>query len=140
MADHASLEFSFSGLKTHAVLEAAKHELNEQTRYDLAYAFQDAAIDALVNKCERALQMTNYKDLIVAGGVGANELLRERISKLGDRSNVRVYYPSLEMCTDNGAMIAYAGCLRLMSGEHQGLSYEVHPRWSLESLQPIHKN
>ena len=140
MADHASLEFSFSGLKTHAVLEAAKHDLNEQTRYDLAYAFQDAAIDALVNKCKRALQMTNYKGLIVAGGVGANELLRERISKLGDSSNVRVYYPSLEMCTDNGAMIAYAGCLRLMSGEHQDLSYEVHPRWSLESLRPIHNN
>ncbi len=137
MTGHPTLEFSFSGLKTHAMLEVSKLELDEQIRCDLAHAFQEAAIGALVSKCEHALERTGYKSLIVAGGVGANQLLRNRLKELGERRHSRVYFPSLELCTDNGAMIAYAGSLRLRSGATEHLGYYVQPRWSLEDLGPI---
>ena len=137
MADHETLEFSFSGLKTHAILEAKKHQLTEQTRCDLAFAFQEAAVEALITKCRQAISVTGCKHLIVAGGVGANQFLRERAEALAQSLNIEVYFPSLELCTDNGAMIAYAGYLRLRSGDRQALGYQVHPRWSLESLNKI---
>lgn len=138
MTGHQTLEFSFSGLKTHAMLEASKHELDEQTRCDLANAFQEAAVEALVTKCEQALESTGHESLVVAGGVGANRFLRERLGALGGSHGVQVYFPSLQLCTDNGAMIAYAGYLRLRSGEREALSYSVRARWSLEDLPAIH--
>lgn len=138
MVGHPSLDFSFSGLKTHAALEAAKHNLDDHTRSDLACAFQLAAVKTIVSKCEQALRHTGHNSLIVAGGVGANKELRRQMYALGKRRNVKVYFPSIELCTDNGAMIAYAGYLRLMSGFREKLEYEVLPRWSLEQLEPIH--
>ncbi len=137
MASHMSLDFSFSGLKTHAIQEVGKHQLNDRLRSDLAYAFQDAAIDCLLIKLKQALEQTGYSKVIVAGGVGANRLLRQRITELTDQLQLKVYFPSLELCTDNGAMIAYAGHLRLLAGHQENLGYEVYPRWSLESLQPL---
>lgn len=137
MAGHQTLEFSFSGLKTHAMLEASRHELDQQTVCDLANAFQEAAVEALVAKCRQALAATGHDSLIVAGGVGANRFLRKRLDTLGRSLDVQVFLPSLQLCTDNGAMIAYAGYLRLSSGEREALGYEVRPRWSLEDLPPI---
>ena len=132
-----SLDFSFSGLKTHAALLAGKLHLNEKTRSDLAFAFQDAAIDVLVSKCRKAVEFCGHKSLIVAGGVGANRLLRTRMQEVTKQLGVECYFPSLELCTDNGAMIAYAGYLRLTSGHSASLDYAVYPRWSLESLTEI---
>ena len=137
MAQHRSFEFSFSGLKTHASLEAAKHNIDEQTRSDLAHAFQEAAVGSLVSKCRFALEHTAYRSLVVAGGVGANQRLRNRVQGLVENLGCKVYFPSIQLCTDNGAMIAYAGYLRLKSGCLDQLSYNVQPRWSLESLPPI---
>ena len=135
MSGHATLDFSFSGLKTYAVQQAAKYELDDQCRSDFAHAFQDAAIDALMGKLKRAIQQTGYRELIVAGGVGANKLLRQRVAELAAKFQLKAYFPSLELCTDNGAMIAYAGYLRLMSGFQTELDFSVYPRWSLEDLQ-----
>ena len=140
MLGHKTLEFSFSGLKTHAMLEASRQELDEQTVCDLALAFQDAAIDALIGKCELALRQTGHASLIVAGGVSANKVLRERLNSLAQSHNVQIYIPSLQLCTDNGAMIAYVGYLRLKSGEQEDLSYSVRPRWSLEELPSVNDN
>lgn len=137
MAGHRTLEFSFSGLKTHAMLEASRHKLNRQTRHDLAYAFQEAAVEALVTKCEHALGATGYTSLIVAGGVGANRFLRDRLAAVCSSRGVDVFFPSMALCTDNGAMIAYAGHIRLLSGEKESLSYSVQPRWSLEDLPSV---
>ena len=137
MTGHETLDFSFSGLKTHAILEAAKHQLDDQTSADLAHAFQEAAVDTLSLKCEQALSVTGYKSLIVAGGVGANRRLRNKLEQLGEYTGVRVFFPSFELCTDNGAMIAYTGYLRLKSGQCQSIDYQVYPRWSLESLSDI---
>ncbi len=137
MSGHDSLDFSFSGLKTFAIQTVDKLKLNDQVRSDLAYAFQDAAIDALVVKLKRALKQTGYSEVIIAGGVGANKLLRHRIAELAKQLQVQAYFPSLELCTDNGAMIAYAGYLRLKAGFSEDLNYAVYPRWSLESLESI---
>ena len=137
MARHKSFEFSFSGLKTHASLEAAKHTIDEKTRCDLAFAFQEAAVGALISKSRLALEYTGYRSLVVAGGVSANQLLRKQIQELVHSLNGEAYFPSLQLCTDNGAMIAYAGFLRLRTGYQESLSYDVRPRWSLDSLPPI---
>lgn len=142
MSSHSTLDFSFSGLKTHAFQEFRKFQkdnqtVDDQTRYDFAYAFQDAAIDALVVKLKQALKKTGYSEVIIAGGVGANKLLRQRVAKLSKDLQVRAYFPSLELCADNGAMIAYTGYLRLMAGYQENLDYAVYPRWSLESLEPM---
>ncbi len=138
MTDRAHLDFSFSGLKTHAMVTykhlLAKGEDTEQSRADIAAAFQEAAIDTLVIKCKRALAQTGLKQLVVAGGVSANRLLRER---LGEQTDIDVFFPRLEYCTDNGAMIAYAGCLRLQNGEGVGLTVGVKPRWPLDELAAI---
>ncbi len=138
MSGHDSLDFSFSGLKTFAIQTVDNLKLDDQVRSDLAYAFQDAAIDALVVKLKCALKQTGYSEVIIAGGVGANKLLRHRIAELAKQLQVKAYFPSLELCTDNGAMIAYTGYLRLKAGFSEELNYAVYPRWSLESLEPIH--
>jgi N6-L-threonylcarbamoyladenine synthase len=136
MVDRPGLDFSFSGLKTFAVNTAANNELNDQTRADIAYAFQQAVIDTLVIKCRRALQATHYKCLVVAGGVGANRLLRERLHALLAEENGVAYFPRHEFCTDNGAMIAYVGCQRLQvqSGSQKDLKIVVFPRWDMATL------
>ena len=132
-----NLEFSFSGLKTHAALCARDMELNDENVADLACAFQEAAVDTLVAKCKTALQLLGYQELVVAGGVGANQLLRERMQSMTQNLGTRTYFPRLELCTDNGAMIAYAGFLRLRSGQCDNLDFSVRARWSLEHLPPI---
>ena len=137
MIHHNSLEFSFSGLKTSAALSASKLDLDEQTVADLAHAFQDAAIDTLVTKSMLALKHCDSSALVVAGGVGANLLLRECMVLEANKINAEVFFPDMEFCMDNGAMIAYAGCLRFLSGQQDSLSYSVHPRWPLSSLPSI---
>ncbi len=137
MAHSDNLDFSFSGLKTQAVETASRLALDRQTVSDLAWAFQDAAVDTLIIKCRKALMQTGRKALVVAGGVGANQTLRERISDLVANAGGNAYFPSLDLCTDNGAMIAYAGYLRLESESSKGSKYAVYPRWALDSLPPL---
>ncbi len=134
MTDRPGLDFSFSGLKTAALTIAQQHALDAHTIGDIAFAFQEAAVDTLVIKCARALEQTGHTRLVIAGGVGANALLRTRLEELGGKINVRVYYPRPEFCTDNGAMIAYAGALRLRAGQEEGLAFGARPRWSLMDL------
>lgn len=141
MVDRPGMDFSYSGLKTFALNTAAKEAdanktLNTQTVRDIAYAFQDAAVDTLAIKCKRALLFTGAKRLVVAGGVGANLHLREQLSILTNKMRCELFYPRIEFCTDNGAMIAYAGSQRLHQA-NPDLSFQVKPRWSLEDLPPI---
>lgn len=131
MVDRPGLEFSFSGLKTFAVNTANQYGLDAQTRADIARAFQDAVVETLVIKCRRAVRQTGWKTLVVAGGVGANHALRTQLTEMVLHEKGQVYFPRLEFCTDNGAMIAYAGCQRLLMGEETGLAIEVFPRWVL---------
>lgn len=134
MTDRPGLDFSFSGLKT-AALTAAQHQaLDARTVGDIACAFQEAAVDTLAIKCERALQQTGQTRLVVAGGVGANQLLRQRLADLGRKLRTQVYYPRPAFCTDNGAMIAYAGCVRLGAGQSAGMSFGARARWNLADL------
>jgi N6-L-threonylcarbamoyladenine synthase len=137
MTNRPGLDFSFSGLKTHALEVVRSHELNRQTVADIACAFQDAAVDTLVIKTRRALEKTGYERFVVAGGVGANRVLRHRLAALGQTLNCTLYYPRAEFCTDNGAMIAYAGALRISNGASDDSWFEVRPRWSLQELAPI---
>ena len=134
MIDRPGLDFSFSGLKTFAANTVAQEKMTEQTRADIAYAFQKAVIETLVIKCRRALQQTGLKSLVVAGGVGANHFLRERLHELLLEEKGSVFFPRQEFCTDNGAMIAYVGSQRLLAGEHDDLQVKVKPRWSLDEL------
>jgi len=94
-------------------------------------------VDTLGIKCHRALQQTKLKSLVIAGGVGANQALRERLQRIADKNKVALYYPRLEFCTDNGAMIAYVGCQRLLAGERDELSVEVFPRWPFSELTSV---
>ena len=134
MLNRTGLEFSFSGLKTFAANSVAGHLLDEQTRADVARAFQDAAVETLVVKCRRALHFTGLKTLVVAGGVGANLALREQLQQMVQDEGGAVYFPRHEFCTDNGAMIAYVGCQRLLRGEKSDLMIKVSPRWELNML------
>jgi N6-L-threonylcarbamoyladenine synthase len=134
MTDRPGLDFSFSGLKTAALTATHSQPLDARTVGDIACAFQEAAVDTLAIKCERALAHTGHSRLVVAGGVGANQLLRQSLQGLGEKLGVRVYYPRPEFCTDNGAMIAYAGCLRLQAGQHEQLAFGARARWSLAEL------
>ena len=142
MTDRPGLEFSFSGLKTYTLttVQAAREaegELSEGTIADIAHAFQEAATQTLALKSMRAMEATGYKRLVIAGGVGANRRLRELLGIKCSELGYRLFYPRLEFCTDNGAMIAYAGSLRLAGGERiEGGGFNVRPRWSLEDLQP----
>ncbi len=136
MTDRPGLDFSFSGLKTFTRNTVPQGDLDEQTVADIACAFQEAAVDTLVIKCKRALEQTGRKRLVIAGGVGANVLLRERLKAMTEASG-RGFYPRPQFCTDNGAMIAYAGSVRLSAGQQQGLDFSVRPRWRLTDLPPI---
>jgi len=141
MTNRPGLDFSFSGLKTFVLNTVNQHggqgALDEQTRADIAYAFQEAVVATLVIKCRRALEQTRYKGLLIAGGVSANTRLREALEKLVRAERAALYCPELRFCSDNGAMIAFAGCQRLMAGQHDDLGIVVRPRWSLESLPAV---
>ena len=131
MTDRPGLDFSFSGLKTFALNTFQAHRNEPGIEADIARAFQDAVIDTLGIKCRRALEETGLQRLVVAGGVSANRRLRERLQEMVAGTGGEVWYPRLEFCTDNGAMIAYAGCQRLLAGEQASPEWEVRPRWPL---------
>ena len=131
MTDRPGLDFSFSGLKTFALNTIQSHDLDEQTKADIAWAFQDAVVDTLYIKCKRALQKTRCQQLVIAGGVSANTALREKLAQLATSINGHIFYPRLAFCTDNGAMIAYAGYQRLLKGEQESLAIKVKARWPL---------
>jgi N6-L-threonylcarbamoyladenine synthase len=137
MTNRPGLDFSFSGLKTFAMNTWRDSDQSDQDRADIARAFEDAVVDTMVIKCRRALAVTGLKTLVIAGGVGANTRLRERLRELMETSDGRVSYPRPEFCTDNGAMIAYAGFRRLQAGQHESLSIKATPRWSLEALSAL---
>ncbi|MCU7841608.1 MAG: tRNA (adenosine(37)-N6)-threonylcarbamoyltransferase complex transferase subunit TsaD [Candidatus Thiodiazotropha sp. (ex Troendleina suluensis)] len=140
MTNRPGLDFSFSGLKTFALntlQEAEKQEggfISQQTRADIARAFEEAVVDTLLIKCRRAVRQTNIKTLVLAGGVSANRRLRHRIDEMMNKEGGAAYYPRPEFCTDNGAMIAYAGCQRLLAGEAEALRFSVQPRWPMDAL------
>ena len=134
MLSRADLDFSFSGLKTAAMLAIREHALDAQRRADLALAFETAIVDTLVAKTERALDETGLTTLVVAGGVGANQPLRERLRALASARGVSLHFPRLEFCTDNAAMIAAAGLWRLKAGQAEDLQVQIHARWPLSDL------
>jgi N6-L-threonylcarbamoyladenine synthase len=136
MVDRPGLDFSFSGLKTQVLLAWQASDKSEQTRADIARGFEEAIVDTLAIKCRRALEATGAKRLVIAGGVGANKRLRAQLAESGAADGFRVYFPRLQFCTDNGAMIALAGAIRLAAGQQQDETIEVFPRWSLETLPP----
>ncbi|MFP4146938.1 MAG: tRNA (adenosine(37)-N6)-threonylcarbamoyltransferase complex transferase subunit TsaD [Halorhodospira sp.] len=134
MTDRPGLDFSFSGLKT-AVLHAVQAAGSDpQARADVAHGFQEAVVDTLAIKCRRAIEQTGSPRLVVSGGVGANARLRERLAEEAGAAGFSVHYPRLEFCTDNAAMIAYAGYRRLRAGCRDGLDFTVCPRWPLAEL------
>ncbi len=137
MTDRPGLDFSFSGLKTFALTTLQNTGNDAQTLADIARAFQDAVVDTFVIKCRRALQHTGLKRLVVAGGVSANATLRARLNALAQDDNAQVFYPRLEFCTDNGAMIAFAGSLRLKAGLSQPLQFDTYARWAIQDLLPL---
>ena len=134
MTDRPGLEFSFSGLKTHTRNLWHKHSGEENARADIAAGFQKAVVDTMVIKCRRAMKQTRCSQLIIAGGVGANLELRETLSLAGKKYGWGVSYPRIEFCTDNGAMIAYAGYHRLLAGESEPQIIHARPRWPLDEL------
>jgi N6-L-threonylcarbamoyladenine synthase len=134
MTRRPGLDFSFSGLKTAVMVALGDRPVDDRIRADLAAEFQAAVVDTLVTKCRRAMQQTGAGTLVVAGGVGANRELRRTLAATGEEEGWRVFYPRPEFCTDNGAMIAYAGMLRLRAGERGPLAIQARARWSLEAL------
>lgn len=141
MVDRPGLDFSFSGLKTFALntmhAAAQQGELAEQAKADISLAFEEAVADTLKIKCRRALEQQQCKTLVIAGGVGANKRLRAVLAEMVEQVGGQLYYPRTEFCTDNGAMIAQAGCLRLSAGETQPLEIDARARWSMQDLKAI---
>jgi len=134
MLDSGNLDFSFSGLKT-AVLALIRAGIEDpEVRADIAHAVEDAITDVLVAKSRRALATTGLNRLVVAGGVSANRTLRARLDESARKQGFDVYYPELELCTDNGAMIAYAGAFRAAAGDTRNFGFEIRPRWNLAEL------
>ncbi|OUS32013.1 tRNA (adenosine(37)-N6)-threonylcarbamoyltransferase complex transferase subunit TsaD [Thalassotalea sp. 42_200_T64] len=137
MTNRPGLDFSFSGLKTFAANTVRDQDDSAQTKADIAYAFQEAVIDTLAIKCKRALEQTKLNRLVIAGGVSANTALRDKLAQLTTKLKGKVYYPRPEFCTDNGAMIAFAGMQRLKSGVSADLTFKATPRWPLDTLPPV---
>ncbi len=140
MTDRPGLDFSFSGLKTFALNTMQQCEQDadrEQSIADIACAFELAVVDTLAIKCRRAMQQLGIPRLVVAGGVGANRRLRQRLQDMTTELGGEVFYPRIEFCTDNGAMIAYAGCLRLQAGQAQSLDIDARARWPLDALPAV---
>ena len=137
LTERPGLDFSFSGLKTAVVVALRKHgDLDDQSRADAARGFEEAVVDTLVIKCRRALAATGVRTLVIAGGVGANRRLRARMLAMGEREGVRVVYPRAEFCTDNAAMIALLGHLRLAAGQRDDLGIRARARWPMTDLAP----
>jgi N6-L-threonylcarbamoyladenine synthase len=141
MTDRPGLDFSFSGLKTFT-LNTLREELAEtadpeRVRADVARAFEEAVVDTLVTKCRRAVRETGCPRLVLAGGVSANRRLRERMDAALRKVGASTYYPRPAFCTDNGAMIAFAGWQRLFAGQADSLSFAPRARWAMETLPPI---
>ncbi|MBB3344819.1 tRNA (adenosine(37)-N6)-threonylcarbamoyltransferase complex transferase subunit TsaD [Luteimonas sp. RC10] len=137
MTDRPGLDFSFSGLKTQVLLAWQNSDRSASTRADIARGFEDAVVDTLAIKCARALDATGCTTLVVAGGVGANLRLREKLQADATRRGGRVCFPRPALCTDNGAMIAFAGALRLQAGQHGDAAVRVVPRWDMAQLPPL---
>ena len=149
MVNRPGLDFSFSGLKTYTLntVEACREaadgnsgepgELPEQDKADIARAFEEAVVATLVIKCKRALEQEGLKTLVLAGGVSANSNLRDQLKSALGKIGAQVFYPAPIFCTDNGAMIAYAGAQRLAAGQVDDESTRVRPRWPMEELPPI---
>ena len=137
MVDRPGLDFSFSGLKTFTLTTLRQHGRDDQTRADVALAFEQAVVDTLAIKCKRALRQTGLQRLVVAGGVSANARLREKLQAMVAEQAAEVFYPRLEFCTDNGAMIAFAGCQRLLAGQREAPGFGALPRWELEELPAV---
>ncbi|BDU18342.1 tRNA (adenosine(37)-N6)-threonylcarbamoyltransferase complex transferase subunit TsaD [Lysobacter auxotrophicus] len=137
MTDRPGLDFSFSGLKTQVLLAWRDSDQSETVRADIARGFEDAVVDTLSIKCERALDAAGCDTLVVAGGVGANKRLRAKLDEMTRKRGGRVSFPRPQFCTDNGAMIAYAGALRLAAGQHGDLAVRVTPRWDMATLEAV---
>ncbi len=137
MTDRAGLDLSFSGLKTYALNSLAQADNEIAAKADIACAFELAVADTLSIKCRRALEQTGLRRLVVAGGVGANLRIRATLQDMARSMGAQVFYPRLEFCTDNGAMIAYAGLVRLEAGQRDDLAIRARPRWPLTQLSPV---
>jgi N6-L-threonylcarbamoyladenine synthase len=134
MLDRPGLDFSFSGLKTAALVALRGRDLAGPVRADIARAFEEAVVETLAEKCRRALKQTGHERLVIAGGVGANRRLRERLGQVVRELNAQLYFPRTEFCTDNGAMIALAGCLRFAAGMRGTLGLSARANWELGSM------
>ena len=142
MTDRPGLDFSFSGLKTFTLNTAEscrddQGQIDHQTMADISAAFEDAVVDTLAIKCRRALKETGLKQLVIAGGVSANKRLRTRLEEMVKAEKSHLFYARPHFCTDNGAMIAYAGCQRLLAGQQSDLTILAKPRWPMASLPPL---
>ena len=137
MTDRPGLDFSFSGLKTQVLLAWQQSDQSPQTRADIARGFEDAVVETLAIKCQRALDAAGCDTLVVAGGVGANRRLRARLQEMCAQRGGRACFPRPALCTDNGAMIAFAGALRLQAGQHEDAQVKVTPRWDMAQLPAV---
>ncbi len=141
MVDRPGMDMSFSGLKTFTLNTVNKfkkeHALDDQTKADIAAAFEEAVVDTLVIKCKRALQHTKFKQLVIAGGVSANQRLRLKLQLMMEKERAVLFYARPEFCTDNGAMIAYAGTQRLLAGQSSDLTIQARPRWPMAELPAL---
>jgi N6-L-threonylcarbamoyladenine synthase len=134
MLDRPGLDFSFSGLKTAALVALRGRDLAGPVRADIARGFEEAVVETLAEKCRRALKQTGHQRLVIAGGVGANRRLRERLRQVVRELNAQLFFPRTEFCTDNGAMIALAGCLRFAAGMRGTLGLSARANWELGSI------
>ncbi len=137
MTDRPGLDFSFSGLKTFTMNTLSATEKTDQDKADIALAFQQAVAETITIKCKRALQQTGLSRLVIAGGVSANQHIRHHLQVMANKINATLHYPRLEFCTDNGAMIAYAGCQRLLAGQQDELAIVTRARWPVDQLSRV---
>ena len=137
MTDRPGLDFSFSGLKTQVLLAWRNSDQSDATRADIARGFEDAVVDTLAIKCERALDAASCDTLVIAGGVGANKRLRAKLTDMCAKRGGRACFPRPALCTDNGAMIAFAGALRLEAGQREDAAVHVTPRWDMATLPAV---
>lgn len=137
MINRPGLDFSFSGLKTQALHCVHNNANDERTRADIAAAFEETIVETLILKSRRAIEQTGFSRLVVVGGVSRNKKLRARMAQAMKKNDVQVFYPRPEFCTDNAAMVAYAGCQRLMRGEKDSLAIKVRARWPMEDLESV---